>query len=204
VELDSGLVLLPRFVELVPTDNAGVKTVTTIEVLKHGAIPSGVFEYQHALGATLPQSICNGFSDWITLDLPALLDALREEPIDCASIVREFSATDSTPALRRRVLLGPIGHLVAEAAQAGEEEHPFCQCCLFTRTAGALESLVASPGFHGVRLLALRQPDGECSADCRVNGEDWTRGVESLVAYAGSWPRRGVEMRKQYVVIHSL
>jgi hypothetical protein len=38
-------------------------------------------------------------------------------------------------------------------------------------------------------------------ADCRVNGEDWLAGADALRAYVATWPDRGLETRKQYVLI---
>ena len=57
--------------------------------------------------------------------------------------------------------------------------------------------------FHGIRLFALRGPDGVAGADCRVNGEDWEPGKNALIKYVSSWPNRGVEFRKQYVILQN-
>lgn len=37
-----------------------------------------------------------------------------------------------------------------------------------------------------------------------LDGEDFAPAVESLTAYASKWPERGLEFRKQYVVIRSV
>ena len=198
---ESGLLVQPQFLELIPLDDGGVRTVTTIETSRDGTIPSGVFEFQHAASDNLQKSIIKGFEEWMTFDLPVFFDALRERQLHCTSMQIELPAHESRPARKRRAILGPVGHQVALPPPAEEEEHPFCPCCLFTRTWKALEPKFIGEGAYGVRLLALRHEDGTCGADCRVNGEAWPSGVEALVNYAATWPKRGVEMRKQFVIL---
>ena len=48
-----------------------------------------------------------------------------------------------------------------------------------------------------------RNAQGEISADCRVNGEDYPAALPYLHAYVQSWPQAGLEFRKQYVVIRN-
>jgi hypothetical protein len=57
---------------------------------------------------------------------------------------------------------------------------------------------------YGIRLLVLRDEEGEVSADCRVSGIDWEMGKEHLIKYGETWADRGIEMRKQYVAIYTL
>jgi hypothetical protein len=64
--------------------------------------------------------------------------------------------------------------------------------------------LLEGDGTYCRRLLALRDPKGEPGADCRLNGDDHDAGAEALRRYVTTWPGRAFEMRKQYVVIHSL
>ena len=46
--------------------------------------------------------------------------------------------------------------------------------------------------------------EGVPAADCRVNGEDWEKGMQALREYARTWPAAGYEFRKQYVVLQSI
>ena len=42
---------------------------------------------------------------------------------------------------------------------------------------------------------------GRANADCRANGRDFDAGAAALRAYTKGWPKRGTEMRRQYVLI---
>lgn len=57
--------------------------------------------------------------------------------------------------------------------------------------------LDANPGLSA--QFSVNYNDG--SADCCVNGEDYTPGIDALRAYATTWPGTGSEFRKQYVLI---
>ena len=137
------------------------------------------------------------------LDLPVLLDALRSKPENCTILEFEIPAKDGVPAQKRRVVLGPVSHLVTRPAEGEAEEHPFCPCCLFTRSGEVLKPKILDGRFYGVRLFAMRGQDGAPGADCRLNGEDWEPGKNALIEYVKSWPDRGVEFRKQYVIIQT-
>ena len=88
-------------------------------------------------------------------------------------------------------------------AVAEPEEHPFCPCCLLTRSWEAFRELIEGDGFYGLRLFAMRDPEGNPRADCRVNGAEWERGKQALREYVRTWPGAGVEFRKQFVVLQS-
>jgi len=104
---------------------------------------------------------------------------------------------------KRRVVLGPISHMVSSPAKNEKEEHPFCPCCLFTKAGDIWKEKISDSGFYGIRLFAMRLADGSAGADCRVNGEDWAVGKTALTEYVKSWPNQGVEFRKQYIIIQN-
>jgi hypothetical protein len=207
---DSGLRLLPQIVSIQPLDK-GVHTTTTVEILHPQLLPGGTFEYQHASGANVAECVGEGFDSWLRVDLPPLLDALRPTPQDCATMVMNLPAKDGRPARRRRAVLGPPmragGDPAARGPAApggGPSEHDYCPCCLLTRSFEAFKDLLEGDGTYCLRLLALRDPAGEPGADCRLNGDDHDKGAEALRRYVKTWPGRAFEMRKQYVVMHSL
>jgi hypothetical protein len=118
---------------------------------------------------------------------------------------------DASPDLRRRAVLGPVAHYAERPAAKSDgtsgsetEEHPFCPCCLLTNSFQAFQSLLEAEGFCGIRLDAARDENGKPQADCRVNGGDWEAGAQALRNYVKTWPARGFEFRKQYVVIQTL
>ncbi len=201
IELDSGFIVQPRLVSLNPLDNGGVRSTTTVEISHPKIVPVSVFEYQHSTGDNLEQSVAKGFSGWMNLDLPVFLDALRREPKDCTFLQMELPASETAPKRKRRVILGPVSYYAALPPDT-TEEHPFCPCCLFTKSIEPMKPIVNDRRFHAIRLFGMRAADGTPSADCRVNGEDLAEGQRALLEYIKTWPNRGVEFRKQYVVVH--
>ncbi len=206
VRLDtSDLVVTPVMVSFQPLDdeNGGSRT-TTITTVRHAAFGDAhVFEFQHSTGASVTESIDAGFDQWAQIDLVVLLDALLDKPEHCTAMEMSFPATADTPARHRRVILGPTGHLAQHPPESTDEEHPFCPCCLLTRSIDAFKPLIEQDAFFAVRLFAMRDPNDEAAADCRVNGEDYELGKKGLINYVKTWPGFGMEFRKQYIVIQS-
>lgn len=198
--VNNGLYLRPEIVTFTPLEPSGVQTATTISIAHEKYFPDGLFEYQHATGDDMNASLTAGFNNWVEFDLPAFLDAISNSLERCAAMDMEFPE----PARRiRRCLLGPVYHLASRNIEI-EEEHPFCSCCLLTNSFEAFRRQFEGEGFYGIRLLVLRDEEGEVSADCRVNGIDWEIGKEHLIKYGETWADRGIEMRKQYVAIYTL
>ena len=199
----SGYILLPQLVELQPFDDGGVRTVTTIQIHHPTLVPDGIFEYQHSTGDTTAESISKGFEQWAQMDFVPLLEALQPKLESCTSLQVTVPANDSKPARLRRVVLGPVMHY-RNQPPLSDDEHPFCPCCLITNSFEPFRDLIETDGFYGVRLFAARVEDGSAEADCRVNGEDWEKGMQALRKYAATWPEAGYEFRKQYVVMQTL
>jgi len=193
VELDGGFSLLPQVVSVEPLENAGVNTTTTIQVSHASLVPGGVFEFQHASGTDIRDSLAKGFREWAEYDLPVFLEALRTEPALCMFAEMEPD---------RRLVFGPPVHM-AQKTGGAPGEHDFCPCCLITKNIGAFDELVKDRAFYGIRLFVMRNADGRIEADCRVNGVERSAGAAALIEYAKSWPDRGTEYRKQYVCIQT-
>ena len=166
--------------------------------------PDGILEYQHGVAATEREAIHDGFDQWLQIDFPVLLDALRDQPKHCQALEWQWDL-DGVPNFTRRALLGPVGHLVEQPQpESDATHHPSCPCCLLTNTFDAFQSLIQTDGFYAIRLLAFRDENGSTQADCRINGADWESGKRALCSYAATWPPAGVEMRKQYVVLQTV
>ncbi|MCH8619963.1 DUF6348 family protein [Undibacterium sp. TS12] len=206
LSLPEGLVLAAEPVEVVNLAEDKFRTCTRIHVSHASLFPQGLSEYQHAMGSTEMLALTEGFRTWVRMDLLVLLDATRESPKDCTviemNIASEADLADGKP-MFRQVILGPVAHLASLPEPKKKEEHPFCPCCLFTESMPAFHEVLQTSHFLGVRLFASRDNEGQLAADCRVNGEDFLPAVEHLKQYAGKWPDRGLEFRKQYIVIRS-
>ena len=204
---ESGYEIAPVLISFQPLDRGGAQTVTVTRVRHPTLIPGGLFEYQHSTGDSMADALAKGFDQWAQTDLAALLDALEEKPNRCTRMEMSFPATpDGRPARDRRVILGPVSHLLVPrptSPAAAEEEHPFCPCCLLTRSFEAFKDQLQGEGTFGLRLFAMRNADGSTAADCRVNGEEYEPGKAALRRYVDTWPPGGVEFRKQYVVVRS-
>ena len=218
--LDDGLQLEPHMVNMAAQSNGSWRTSTVVEVY-HPQIKDLIFEYQHSAGSSQVASLHEGFNNWARMDLVTLRDAIQPE-LDCASLGLGYTDETTGESYQRQVVLGPTAHCREQAAEEathgaqdrannhdhdedGEdgEQHDFCPCCLFTNSMEAFTDLLKGREFLGVRLYAARDAQGEISADCRVNGEDYPAALPYLHAYVQSWPQAGLEFRKQYVVIRN-
>ncbi|MEH6418737.1 DUF6348 family protein [Pseudomonas sp. CGJS7] len=210
----SGWRLLPQFIEFHERDDGNIGTATTVQCNHPTLSPLGLFEYQYAIHETFDEAAGAGFRKWARTDLPALLDAERDEPDACMTMSMELPEKDGQPARKRRLLFGPVEHFGRQEpaaadqqdGQDAEEAEDFCPCCLFTKSIDAFDPLLRSDRFYGVRLFASNDPsDGKRQADCRVNGEEWAQAQDALRAYAATWPAgAGLEYRKQYVIVQNL
>ena len=201
---EAGLWLRPQFVSFQPRDDGLVTTCTTIEVAHPLMLPEPCFEYQHSIGDSFTVSIRTGFEQWAQIDWPVFVDLVSHDQHRCMRL--EFTPLDNdatSSGLARRVLLGPPAHMVASPSPAAAEgeAHNFCPCCLFTNSWESFKPLIESNGTSGLRLFAMRDESGKISVDCRLNGVDFEAGAQALRAYAATWPERGFEYRKQYVLI---
>ena len=207
LELPNGLTLLPQLSNMVPLEDGGVQTSTTIQIAHSTVIPSPVFEYQHSTGDSLATSVSNGFTQWMNLDLPVLTDALLETPEQSMAIVMPVQKNNGETHYRR-VLLGPLSHYQQtpeDAAPSLESEHPpQCPCCFFRSLVDDMQEQLNAEDFIAVRFYAMLNSQGEPEADCRLNGVDWEPGKQALVRYVNSWPDRGFEFRKQYGIIQTV
>lgn len=195
---DAEFVLEPRMTYFQPLDGGSTRTTTIVRISHARLMPASVFEFQHSVGQSLPQSLTAGFESWATIDLPVLLDAVAPEPQ--SSLVLEMQTASGS---RRRGLLGPVGHARERPLDIKDrDEHDFCPCCLFTRCIEAFKSHVEGPGCFAIRLYAVRDAAGGVQADCRVNGDDYEAGRAALVRYVSTWPDCGFEFRKQYAILH--
>ena len=215
----SGFTLIPQIVELQPLDEGGVRTTSTIQTNHDALIPDGIFEYQHSTGNHVEESFRKGFEQWIETDFVALLEALKARPEICTSLEYKFPPRTGKPAEFRRVILGPVTHVIQNPKARSEqqipgaqertqgdhcEDHEFCPCCLLTNSFEAFRELIENRSVYGIRLFAMRDATGDPQADCRVNGNDWDKGTEALRKYVSTWPAAGFEMRKQYVVVQTI
>lgn len=203
---DTGFILQPQLVDMQILDKGGIRTATTVQVNHPTLIPAGTFEYQHATGDSVADSLAQGFDQWVQADFATLLDALRDKPLSCTAMEMAFPAKGGRPPWVRRAVLGPPTHMAQTAPRPdAENDHPFCPCCLLTNSFEAFRELMEADSFYGLRLFAFRDADGEPQADCRVNGDDWEKGAQALRAYARTWPAApGFELRKQYVVLQTI
>lgn len=204
---DSGFKILPQIVGVEPLDEGGMRTVTTMQSHHATLCPAGVFEYQHSAGDTVADAIAKGIEQWVQTDFMPLLEALQPTPKGCMMLQMEFPAESGRPKRVRRAILGPIAHYAQQPIDPkthAPDEHPFCPCCMVTKSFEAFKEFIEGDEFFALRMFAARDTEGVASADCRVNGDDFEPGMAALRQYAATWAPAGYEFRKQYVVLHTL
>lgn len=185
----------PEIVGIQPQENKDVQTTTVISYFNQQFVSSGSFEFQHSIGKNINESTVEGFNNWFSADFPVIIESMSEKLKQCTMMKLNFKNKSS-----RKIYLGPVIHLVKKVDDK-KEEHPFCQCCFVSNNFKNFEEYLTNSGFYAIRMLALRDKDGQINADCRINGIDYELGKQSLIEYAKTWPNHGVEMRKQYVIV---
>ena len=203
----TGFVFSPEFFSLDPGDG-GVQTCTITTIQHPKWINGEIFEYQHSAGGDLAESFAKGFEMWKQTDFAVLKEVGKKKSEDLSQYM-EMKLKDGR---RRRILLGPIAHMVedreaheaASACSPESDEHPFCPCCLFTRSIEAFQPALESDDFIALRMFASRDENGQAASDCRINGHDDNPAMAALRRYVETWPQAGFEFRKQYVIIHSV
>ncbi|RZT10736.1 hypothetical protein SAMN05216319_0800 [Duganella sp. CF402] len=208
ISLSQGFIASVEYLESQPIGENAIRTSSKI-VCKHAVhFPEGIFEFQHASGASEQESLLNGFRSWAQTDLATLIDAVSDTSETCLVMEMSWPAIDAQAELKRKIFMGPYIHSAAESIVNVDgcegECHDFCPCCLFTKSLDAFTEQLNSREFVGVRLYASRYADGTVVADCRINGDEYPLGVEHLKKYAETWPHRGLEFRKQYVAIRTI
>ncbi|AWH52340.1 hypothetical protein C1924_03615 [Stenotrophomonas sp. ESTM1D_MKCIP4_1] len=206
--LDSGLHLAPHAMAAEPRDNGGWQTSTVIEARHPELFADGLFEYQHAAGDSQKDATLSGFENWVRVDLATLQAAIgADDAPELQMLTLRYGAEETGTPLARAVVLGPLAHYRSEPADeapaCSDGDHGSCPCCLFTQSLDAFNDLLKTRQFLGIRLFASRDADGQCEADCRVNGHDFPAALPLLRAYAARWPQAGLEFRKQYVVVRN-
>ncbi|MBC3870788.1 DUF6348 family protein [Undibacterium oligocarboniphilum] len=202
VSLPGGLIFSTEAVERLTLGDGRVRICIKISAWHADYFPQGIAEYQHALGSSEQNAIQEAFKNWVNMDLPVLQDAVSLTPSACSVIQLQVPAASEIIATSRQVILGPVAHLVSRPPQRAEE-HPFCPCCLFTECMAVFHDLLQTSTVFGIRLFVSRDQFGKLAVDCRVNGEDFPAATEPLTAYAAKWQDRGLEFRKQYLMIRS-
>lgn len=200
----SGYSFSPRMVEMEPRDDGNVRIATTIQANHPTLSVEGVFEFQHTVGASIHAAALSGFQQWAETDFVALCDLLEDDPRSCTTMAFAYPASNGGGDLRRRIVFGPVFRAAQYNPEIAEPGHePFCPCCLLMNCIDAFEPMLKDDAPYFVRLFASRDDEGATQADCRVNGEGFAPGIETLNAYAQTWPQAGFEYRKQYVILHT-
>ncbi len=200
-----GYLLFPELSSFTPLDDGEGSRSCTIIRLNHPELGCAQsFEWQHSIGHTLEEACRTGFEKWCKSDLVALLDVTRQNTESCTCIEVQLPER----AVTKRYVLGPVEITASSASDLelinspDKEGHSFCPCCLTTACMKILAPVIEDQRFAGIRYFVMRDQDGVCSADCRINGLDFDPGKAALIEYAKKWPGNGFQYRKQYVVAH--
>jgi len=197
--LANKLMLRPEIVEVVSLKTGGFSTLTTLAVAHERLLPNSLFEYQQGVFKQLKATLGAGLAQWVTQDLPVFMEALSGDLKTCMAMDLEVY---KNPLFVRRALLGPINHRYSQNNPI-KEEHPFCQCCLLSNTYKIFEPLLTQAKTIGLHMAVYRDTKGQVQAECRINGIDWPPGADALKLYGQTWPDRGEELRRQYVLFYT-
>lgn len=211
---NNGYYLLPQLIDLYYDENDKLNLSATIQIHHKELFPEGIFEYIYP--QTNENNIIDGlfslFKTWVDLDWETLCDCLN--PTDKSKYMSAKISFDEENKKVRQVYYGAVLSYpnidIEDAKTKGIDVEPyideFCPCCLFTKSMEAFDNQIKDFNKnYAIRLFALKAPDGELDADCRVNGEEYPEAEKYLKEYAKTWKDCDiVKLRKQYVVIRNV
>ena len=194
VLLNENIAIIVLLVENVKTDETNFKTTISIEVKHREKELNNIFEVHQEQGDDPEASAIEGIEKWVRNDLGVILDALNH--------TNQFTAhlrLDSDTREPRAIVTGPILHK-AEKPPIKDEE-PFTERSFTMNLLKPLKPLLDEHTFYALRFFVAKNREGEVEANCRLNGADFEEGRKALLEYAKTWPSRGFELRRQFVVI---
>ncbi|BBM45643.1 DUF6348 family protein [Leptotrichia trevisanii] len=210
---DNGYYLLPLLINFYYDENNELKMSATIQIHHKEIFPNGIFEYvypqQKAENAI--DGLFELFETWVDLDWLTLCDCLKFEKSEYMSMRIDL---DKEKIKSKHVFYGPVlsypNFDVEEAKSKGIDIDPyideFCPCCLFTNSMEAFDEQIKDTSQnYAIRLFAMKNPDGEIDADCRINGEEYPQAEKYLKNYTKTWKKCDImKFRKQYVIIRNV
>lgn len=210
---DNGYSLLPALINFYSDENNEIKISATVQIHHKEVFPNGIFEYVYPQKKV--ENVIGGlfelFETWVNLDWRTLCDCLKFEKSEFMSMRIDLNK-EKTQA--KHVFYGPVLSYpnidVEDAKAKGIDVDPyideFCPCCLFTNSMEAFVKQIKDTNQnYAIRLFAMKDPNGEVDADCRINGEEYPQAEEYLKKYAKTWKDCDIiKMRKQYVIIKNV
>lgn len=210
---DNDYYLFPALINFYSDENNELKISATIQIHHKEIFPNGIFEYVYPQKKA--ENVIGGlfelFETWADLDWLTLCDCLKFEKSEFMSMRIDLNK-EKTQA--RHIFYGSVLSYpnidVEEAKSKGIDVDPyideFCPCCLFTNSMEAFDKQIKDTSQnYAIRLFAMKNPDGEVDADCRINGEEYPQAENYLKKYAKTWKDCDImKMRKQYVIIRNV
>jgi len=147
-------------------------------------------EWAHGFGDTSEAAFNTGFSNWITTDLPVLIDVIQGKAVLSQEVSFQNKSTEQTV----RGILGPM-----QLWSFGETEPKFCcNVCIFSQALKANDgALMSQPTPYLIKAVVARNADNTTSCDFRINGEQDEGIASTLSEWAKTWEGQGFSMRKQ-------
>lgn len=149
-------------------------------------------EFAHGFGDTMSEAVDMGFNNWITTDLPILIDLPHEKPVLCGGV----STEDKNTGVTVKGLLGPMQFW----SHGGNDPQPCCNSCVFTQALQADNDLMFGEKPMLIKAVVARNPDNTTQSDFRINGVQNDEIASALCAWAESWDGDGFAMRKQALI----
>jgi hypothetical protein len=184
------LALELRIVKENMTDN-GCSVFMTIRCTHPIKFPAGITEYATGMAENKRAAVSQAFHNWIICDFTPIHDYLCEsgtllgstsETACYAGELNEFVAWD--------IFYGPR----IETVQHGSHLHPTKNdskeqvIVIQTLFQALTDEVFGVPGLYYIRTFMSKYQDGSIQCDCRVNGNDWEHGKESLIQYISQYP----------------
>jgi len=155
----------------------------------HGVFPD-FSEWAHGWGEGIDGAFNTGFSNWITTDLPVLIDVIQ----DSAVLSQELSYKHPDSGRDIRAILGPMQFW----SKGDDGPEPCCNSCIYTQVLSATDGEFnkMNPPYL-IKAVVIRHPDKTTEADFRIADMQDETIAAHLSNWAMTWEGEGFAMRKQ-------
>jgi len=183
-------------------EEANYKTFIKVVLNCKSRTSKSIYEFTYGWGETKGKSIIMGFERWLESDFPVIHDWLANHKIDdyCEEIKIRSIVLETKEMLYFGGILGPLSHYKSGETFFDKEN----QTELYRELNNALTTdFLDKKGIYPIKCFVVSDENKNIQIDCRVNGENWERGHQTLYNYCEKkWNVDTHTFWKQYFLIY--
>lgn len=163
-----------------------------------------IFEFTYGWGESKKESIIVAIERWLESDFPVIHDWLADHKIHdyCTEFKIRSIIIDTKEKLYFKGIMGPLSNYNGTETKFDKEN----QSKLLVLLNDALTTdFLDKKGIYPVKCFVSKDRNNNIKIDCRVNGEIWERGYNTLFNYCEKdWKVDKLTFWKQYFIIYTV